>query len=74
MFSIFFFLFRSNGKKEHLDENDFGHDYGIYFENATDMFTDMFKVLSQQFGGTLTMAFGRHLIIEDFTNMNQQMC
>ena len=30
----FFFLFRTNGRKEHLDENDFGHGYGSYFESA----------------------------------------
>ena len=28
------FLFRSNGKKEHLDENDFRHSYGNYFRGA----------------------------------------
>ena len=31
---IFTFLFRSNGKKEHLDENDFRNGYGNYFESA----------------------------------------
>ena len=31
---IFIFLFRTNGKKEHLDENDFRHGYGNYFESA----------------------------------------
>ena len=34
--------------------------------------TDMFKV--QQLQGTLTMAFRRHLILEDFPNMNQHTC
>ena len=33
-FFLFFFLFRSNGKKEHLDENDFHHGYGSYFKSA----------------------------------------
>ena len=33
--SIFIFLFRTNGKKEHLDENDFRHGYGNYFDSAT---------------------------------------
>ena len=28
------FLFRSSGKNEHLDENDFCHDYGKYFISA----------------------------------------
>ena len=34
LFIHFLFLFRSNGKKEHLDENDFFHDYGNYFKSA----------------------------------------
>ena len=31
---IFYFLFRSNGNKEHLDENNFRHSYGNYFKIA----------------------------------------
>ena len=31
---IFIFLFRANDKKEYLDENDFRHGYGNYFESA----------------------------------------
>ena len=31
---IFIFLFPTKDKKEHLDENDFHHAYGDYFENA----------------------------------------
>ena len=31
---IFYFLFRSDDKKEHLDENDFRHSYGNYFRGA----------------------------------------
>ena len=31
---IFIFLVRTNGKKEHLDANDFHHSYGNYFESA----------------------------------------
>ena len=31
---IFIFLFRINGKEEDLDENDFRHGYGNYFESA----------------------------------------
>ena len=34
----------------------------------------MFKVLSQQLPGTLTTAFERHLIIEDFPDMDQHRC
>ena len=30
---ILFFLFRSNCKKEHLDEKDFRHGYGNYFKS-----------------------------------------
>ena len=32
---IFILLFRTKGKKEHLDENDFRQGYGNYFESAT---------------------------------------
>ena len=35
----FIFLFRTNGKKEHLDENDFRPGYGSYFESAIQKFT-----------------------------------
>ena len=31
---VFIFLFRTNCKKEHLDENDFRHGYGNHFESA----------------------------------------
>ena len=34
VFSFFIFLFRSNGKNEHLDENHFRHAYGNYFKSA----------------------------------------
>ena len=35
IFRVFFlFLFRTNGKKEHLDENDFRHGFGNYFQRA----------------------------------------
>ena len=34
MVFIFLFLFRTNGKKEHLDESDFRHGYGNHFESA----------------------------------------
>ena len=32
---IFILLFRTNGKKEHLDENDFRRCYGNFFESVT---------------------------------------
>ena len=38
------------------------------------LITAMFKVLSQQLRGTLTMEFERHLTIEDFTDMDQHRC
>ena len=31
---IFIFLFRTNCKKEHLNESDLHHSYGNYFESA----------------------------------------
>ena len=38
------------------------------------LITAMFKVLSQQLQGTLTMEFEKHLTIEDFTDMDQHKC
>ena len=35
MYFHFFYFFRNNGKKEHLDKNDFRYGYGNYFESAT---------------------------------------
>ena len=45
---VLFFLFRINGKKEHLDENDFRHGYGNCFESSVLKVTwhQMFQVLS----------------------------
>ena len=34
VFSFFILLFRSNGKTEHLDDNDFRHGCGNYFKSA----------------------------------------
>ena len=34
VFRIFIFLFRINGQKAHLDENDFRHCYGNFFKSA----------------------------------------
>ena len=34
VFSFLLFFFRTNGKKGRLDENDFRHGYGNYFESA----------------------------------------
>ena len=33
-FHFYYFFFRTNGKKGRLDENDFRHGYGNYFESA----------------------------------------
>ena len=38
------------------------------------LITTIFKVLLQQFRGTLTTAFERHLTIKDFTDMDQHRC
>ena len=43
-------------------------------ENRNYLITVMFKVLSQELGGTLTTAFERHLTIEYFTDMDQHRC
>ena len=67
---IFIFLFRTNGKKEHLDENEFFRK--CYYESY--WISAMFKGFYQYLGGTLTMTFERHLAVEDFTAMDQHTC
>ena len=55
---LLLFLFRTNSKKGHLeDENDFCHCHGNFFQNwhfESYLVTAMFKVPSQQLQGTLT--------------------
>ena len=74
----FYFLFR-NVLTEQLQwgENDLRRCYGIFFSKVSFrkyLITAMSKVLPQQLRGTLTMAFERHLTIEDFTEMDQHRC
>ena len=57
---LLLFLFRTNGKKGHLDKNDFRHCYGNFFwkwYSESYLITAMFKVPSQQIRDTLTTAF-----------------
>ena len=55
---LLLFLFRTNSKKGHLeDENDFCHCHGNFFQNwhsESYLVTAMFKVPSQQLQGALT--------------------
>ena len=60
LISLVLFLFRTNGKKGHLYENDFRHCYGISFwkwHSESHLITAMFKVPSQQLQSTLKTAF-----------------
>ena len=60
---LLLFLFRANGKKRHLDEND--HCYGNFFRkchsssrfHSSYLITAILKVLSQQLRGTVTTTF-----------------
>ena len=54
----FCFLFRTNCKKDHSDENYFPHCYGNFFE-------------LEKLQGTLTSAY---LAAENFTDMDELMC
>ena len=57
---LLLFLFRTNGKKEDLDENDFRHCHGNFFwkwHSESYLITAMFKVPSQQLRGALTKTF-----------------
>ena len=67
---MLFFLFRTHGKKEHLDENEVF--WKCYYESY--LISAMFKVLYQHLQGKLTTAFERHLEVEDFIAMDQHTC
>ena len=59
-----YFLLRNKGKREQVDENDFGRCYGHFFFFKKVPFekyliTAMFKNLSQQLRCTLATAFER---------------
>ena len=47
-FDFYFFVFRTNGEKEHLDENNFCDGYGNFYESAavkvSHVIIAMFKV------------------------------
>ena len=55
-FHFYLFVFKTNGKKEDLDENNFCYCYGNFFESAalkvSYLITTMFKVFSRQLRGT----------------------
>ena len=75
MFS-FSFLFRNNGIREHLDENDIRRCDGFFFESVIP------KVLHYSYVQRSSTKITRHLdkgiernpITEDFTDMNQHSC
>ena len=70
---IFILLLRTNGKKEHLDENDFRHSYVFFFRKCrfeSYFITEMFTGLSQQLRDTLKTEFERQFTVEDFTEMD----
>ena len=57
---FYFLLFTTNGKKGHLDENDFRYCYGNFFlksHSESYLITAIFRVPSQQLQGTFTTAF-----------------
>ena len=59
-FCVSIFIFCSEpALREQLDENDFRHCYGIFFESTILKLHDraMFKVLLQKLQDTLTTAF-----------------
>ena len=57
---IVYFLFRNNGKKEHLDENNFRHGYGNYFKSAVLKVT-WFQLCSTFFLNNYEAHWQRHL-------------
>ena len=57
---IFYFLFRSNGKKKHLDENNFRHSYDNYFKSAV-LKVSQFQLHSTFFLSNYEAHWQRHL-------------
>ena len=60
VFTFFNFLFRGNGKKEHLNENDFRHGYGNWFRSAVLKVT-WFQLCSKFFLNNYEAHWQRHL-------------
>ena len=67
----FYFLFRINGKKEYLDENDFYQCYGKFLKVT---WLQLRSKFSLKLRGKLAIAFERYFTVEDFTDMDQHMC
>ena len=60
VFTFFIFLFRSNVKKEYLDENDFCHGYVNYFKSAVLKVT-WFQLCSKFFLNNYEAHWEQHL-------------
>ena len=60
VFSFFIFLFRSNGKNEHLHENNLRHGYGNYFKSAV-LNVTWFQLCSNFFLSNCKARWQRHL-------------
>ena len=59
-FRVFILIVFVNGKKEHMDENDFRHCYGNFIRkqhSESYLITAMFKVPSQELEATLKTTF-----------------
>ena len=65
-------MFRINGQKEHLDENNFRHCYGNSLR-VLFLITIMFNVLSKQLWGILTTTYERHFPVKDLNIMKQKL-
>ena len=69
---FYFFLFRSNVIKGYLDESDFRHCYGNFYESAIPKVT--WSQLRQSFFFIITRHIDKSILknttVEDFMNMN----
>ena len=67
-----YFLFRKNGNREQLDENNLCRCYGSFFQKCYSKVLDWsyVKVFFQELRGTLTTVFERQVTIKDFTDMD----
>lgn len=78
VFRVFFFilLFMTNGTKEHLDEKNFRHCYGNFFESAIlkvkwsqlNPFSEISRHIDWQ------QHFEKHPTVNDFMDMDQEKC
>ena len=76
-FVVVFFLFRSNVKKEYLNENNFCYRYGNFFGKCYSesyLITAMLNFLLNNYETHWQQYFEGYPTVEDFMDMDQETC